>query len=49
MTNVRFVPKSPYVISTGGEDKCIFQWKYQLDKEAQAESSKNSNCAVDTT
>lgn len=49
MTNVRFIPKSPYVISTGGEDKCIFQWKFNLDKAAQVESSKNKNAVVDTT
>jgi WD40 repeat protein len=24
VTNVRFIPKSPYLISTGGEDKTIF-------------------------
>jgi len=23
-----------YLISTGGEDKCIFQWKYFMDEEA---------------
>ena len=32
VTNVRFVKKSPYLITTGGEDKCIFQWKYFYDK-----------------
>ncbi len=40
VTTVRFTPKAPYLISTGGEDKSIFQWKYKLDKEAAAETAQ---------
>lgn len=48
VTNVRFVPKAPYLISTGGEDKSIFQWKYFLDKESQAETAKTQKAKIDT-
>jgi WD40 repeat protein len=34
VTNVRFIPNAPYLISTGGEDKSIFQWRYNYDKES---------------
>lgn len=48
VTNVRFIPKVPYLISTGGEDKSIFQWKYMLDKERQAETAKTQKAKIDT-
>ncbi len=45
VTNVRFVPQSPHLISTGGEDKCIFQWAYTFDKESQKQSAKANQFA----
>lgn len=38
MTKVRFHHNAPYLISIGGLDKAIFQWKYDLDGEANEES-----------
>lgn len=49
VTNVRFVKNSPYLISTGGEDKCIFQWRYNLDKESAVQSAKTSKAVVDVS
>jgi len=40
VTNVAFSSSQgqQYLVSTGGEDKCIFQWKYNLDKTGFGES-----------
>lgn len=38
VTKVRFHKKISYLISTGGNDKAVFQWKYILDKEADDEA-----------
>jgi microtubule-associated protein-like 6 len=43
VTNVRFLKQGNYLISTGGEDKCIFQWKYFLDKESAQQSQAAAN------
>lgn len=40
VTNARFIKNSPYLITTGGEDKCIFQWKYTLDGAPVAATGK---------
>ncbi len=37
VTCVRFTHNDSYVISTGGNDKSIFQWKYLTDEEAEEE------------
>eukprot|EP00826_Nyctotherus_ovalis_P018696 TRINITY_DN15634_c0_g1_i1.p2 TRINITY_DN15634_c0_g1~~TRINITY_DN15634_c0_g1_i1.p2 ORF type:complete len:143 (-),score=30.30 TRINITY_DN15634_c0_g1_i1:27-455(-) len=29
ITNVKFGTESKYVFSTGGEDRCVFQWKFE--------------------
>jgi len=37
VTNVQFTRNKvgqPYLITTGGNDKCIFQWKYLCDADA---------------
>jgi len=39
VTNVRFSYNDEYVISTGGNDKSIFQWKYIKDEEAEEEQN----------
>jgi WD40 repeat protein len=44
-TNVRFLKTSPYLISTGGNDKCVFQWKYNLDNESVQQSTKVAQAA----
>jgi microtubule-associated protein-like 6 len=46
VTNARFVKSSPYLITTGGEDKCIFQWKYLIDKESQRQSAQMASAAA---
>ena len=33
VTNVRFTASGDYLISTGGNDKAVFQWKYQFDDD----------------
>jgi len=40
VTCVRFTQNDSYVISTGGNDKSIFQWKYNTDEEAEEEMQK---------
>lgn len=40
VTNVKFSNSNNYVISAGGNDKALFQWRYLFDKEAEAESEK---------
>jgi len=37
VTCVRFTHNDAYVISTGGNDKSIFQWKFHMDQEAEEE------------
>ena len=39
VTNVRFSFKNEYVISLGGDDKTVLQWRYILDKQAQDEGN----------
>jgi WD40 repeat protein len=29
VTNVRFTPNDQYLISTGGDDQCVMQWKVE--------------------
>jgi len=38
VTNVRFTKAGNYLISTGGADKAIFQWKYEFNKEADQQA-----------
>lgn len=49
--NVRFHPKFPYVLSCGGDDRCIFQWRMENDQpEAEAgvyEDNINSEDELD--
>lgn len=46
VTNVRFMKTSNYLISTGGEDKCVFQWKYILDKDIINQTAVVPNTAA---
>jgi WD40 repeat protein/Ca2+-binding EF-hand superfamily protein len=38
VTCVRFTTSNKYLISTGGNDKSIFQWKFKKDDEAEQEA-----------
>lgn len=38
VTNVRFTADGTYLISTGGHDKSIFQWKYYFDHGADQQA-----------
>ena len=40
VTCVRFTQSDNYVISTGGNDKSIFQWKYVRDDEGETEGER---------
>ena len=42
VTSVRFTHDDSYVISTGGGEKSIFQWRYSFDKDRQDEATKIS-------
>lgn len=37
VSNVRFTAEDEYVVSLGGADKSIFQWKFSYDKDLQSE------------
>jgi microtubule-associated protein-like 6 len=39
VTNIKFSHNDEYVISTGGNDKSIFQWKYYKDQDAEQEEN----------
>lgn len=43
VTKVRFHKKISYLISTGGNDKAVFQWKFKLDEEAANEGGDDSD------
>ena len=43
VTNIRFSGDASHVISTGGNDKAIFQWKYHFDKEGETEGAESAN------
>ena len=45
VTNVRFMKTSPYLITTGGADKCVFQWRYILDQESTKQAATVSKTA----
>ena len=47
VTCVRFANSNKHVISTGGNDKSIFQWKYEVDKEAAEEEEQNEQIDVE--
>jgi microtubule-associated protein-like 6 len=36
VTNCRFLPTDDYLITTGGNDKAIFQWRYKFDDEGNS-------------
>lgn len=40
VTNVRFSAKEDFLLSTGGNDKCIIQWKYSGPSGANAEEEE---------
>lgn len=40
VTNVRFSFKSEYVVSLGGADKSVFQWKYTFDRASAEEMNQ---------
>ncbi|TNV87854.1 hypothetical protein FGO68_gene13813 [Halteria grandinella] len=46
VTSVRFMKNAPYVITTGGEDKCIFQWKYQMKQAETVTVKKTMNLTL---
>lgn len=52
VTNVKWISKSPnsddYLISLGGEDKCVFQWKFVDSQNKDIIISSNENDVVDT-
>merc|ERR1711865_405993 len=35
VTNVKFSLGDTHLISTGGNDKCVFQWKLDIDEEVE--------------
>ena len=43
VTKVRFHNKISYLISTGGNDKAVFQWKYAFDQEGAEEEAGDSD------
>ena len=50
MTNVRFTVDGNYLISVGGHDKSIFQWKYVNDNVAKEEIDTivdEKDCVID--
>ena len=50
VTNVRFTLDGNYLISVGGHDKSIFQWKYINDKQAKEEADtieEDKNLVID--
>jgi hypothetical protein len=49
VTNVKFNKQGDYLISTGGGDLSIFQWKFFADEDARQESKKMKNAVVDTS
>ena len=44
---VRFTPDDEYLISLGGADKSIFQWKFSFDKDTQLELDSASESILD--
>ncbi len=40
VTNVRFTFKNSHIISTGGGEKSIFQWRYVFDENDDQEAKK---------
>jgi hypothetical protein len=40
VTNVRFTYKNSHIISTGGGEKSIFQWRYIFDENDYKEAQK---------
>ena len=52
VTNIAFSRNESgqqYLISTGGEDKTIFQWKYFMDANAAAESQEVAEAGDEDT
>ena len=52
VTNIAFSRNEngqQYLISTGGEDKTIFQWKYFMDQNAAAESQEMAEAGEEDT
>ena len=47
VTNVRFTSSNNYLISTGGNDKAIFQWRHKSDDQAEKEADTFNNMNVD--
>lgn len=47
VTKVRFHKRIDYLISTGGNDKAVFQWKYDLDQEGADEVDNDSDTDSD--
>ena len=43
VTNVRFTANGSYLISTGGNDKSIFQWKYLFDDDGDEQAREIQN------
>lgn len=47
VTNVRFTSAGTYLISTGGHDKSIFQWRYNFDDAADEQAREIQENEVD--
>ena len=47
VTNVRFSDKEDFLLSTGGNDKAIMQWKFKATRD-QEEALQEENAEVDT-
>lgn len=47
VTNVRFTSNGTYLISTGGHDKSIFQWKYHFDDQADEQVRELNEAKVE--
>jgi len=43
VTNVNFMKNDEYIISTGGEDQCVFQWKVTKTKQSQSTATSKRN------
>lgn len=45
ITNARFTQNKKYLLTTGGHDKCIFQWRYVEEEEKEADFGADGKLA----
>ena len=41
VTTCRFTHDDKYLVTTGGDDKCVFQWKHEMDDEDDASEAED--------